>query len=748
MKRWIALLLAGAMVLALAACGAPPAGQAPPPPAGAAETEPVSGEVARALALGLVPEELQGDYQAPIAFDAYCRMLTGLIARWDDSRLEEWEAVLARAAGSGAEMRREDGILATAYALVFMGVDSPEDRPHRDIDPVLEQLDSGRDTPSWDYPLFPGWEEEAFGWCGGSYLWGGLITCAVLISPVSGEAIYPYDFEGQSAHLQDPLTREEAICAVLRLGETDPAILEPEGVYRPLSEVGGWDPAVLSLPEGDAGLPEVTQAHLPSGWKGAGLSSSKNTGSGAMHSDFRETDLKFLADNGFNFARIFLSLSSLRFPDYPADPRLVNENELRDLDQLLAWGMEYGVHIQLSMSFYLDETGGDRADGSMPAGDGEWALVRDYWTMLARRYAGIPSRYLTFDLSNELQPRDGEDRDYAAAQLGELVASVRGADPERVLLCSFEANPDPAWVETAAALGVAIGCHPYYPSYIATTGYEYAEQNPYARPVWPLPWFPMGRVQDGAAPLVLEGALSGAALSIHVEDGTEGTEIAVTAQGEPVETIRLSGGVPAGEEGVWRYERIYEMTLPQGTTRAEIRVSPGGYAKLDTLLVGETVLVPHDIADYPDRSDPLPLVLREDGSYTNREDRYVDGAEIYRVEVQPWQELARRYGVGFMVNEFGVFGANVDWDNATVAAYHDTVLGMLTDQEIGWCCCELYNPVPNHLVLMPAGGASAFQWQGATLDPEPVSCASGARWTYQVNRELMEVFRRYTRPSG
>ena len=172
---------------------------------------------------------------------------------------------------------------------------------HLDIDQIMEQLPGEIDTPSWDYPLFPSWEEIGFEWCNSNYMWGGVSTCAILISRVSGQAIYPYDFEGKSAHLQDPLTREEAICAVLRLGETDPAILEPEGTYVQLSDVGSYDKTIITddLLNADTNLPEVTQAQLPSDWKGVGLGSSKNEGIGAGCTDFRETDIKFLADNDF-----------------------------------------------------------------------------------------------------------------------------------------------------------------------------------------------------------------------------------------------------------------------------------------------------------------------------------------------------------------------------------------------------------------------------------------------------------------
>ena len=478
MKKLISLLLVSAMLVSFAACAGGSTSDVPPDTTietgqnadelteetdhvieTGQDADGLTAEIDRAISYGLVPEELQGDYDASVTFRQYSQMLTNLIRIWDESRLGEWEEIIALAAESDEEMQREDGILATAYAMVLMGQNAPgADSLHLDIDQIMdqitEQLPGEIDTPSWDYPLFPSWEEMGFEWCNSNYMWGGVSTCAILISRVSGQAIYPYDFEGKSAHLQDPLTREEAICAVLRLGETDPAILEPEGTYVQLSDVGSYDKTIITddLLNSDTNLPEVTQAQLPSDWKGVGLSSSKNEGIGAGCTDFRETDIKFLADNGFNFTRIFFSLSTLRFPDYPEDGRLVNENELRDLDQLIAWGMEYGVHIQIAMSFYLDEGGNDKTDDSIASNDAQWAMVQDYWTMLARRYAGIPSRYLTFDLSNEIQPGEEDNLAYAESKLSELVSAVRMADAQRVLLHAFPANPNPDWVQAVASI--------------------------------------------------------------------------------------------------------------------------------------------------------------------------------------------------------------------------------------------------------------------------------------------------------
>lgn len=116
--------------------------------------------------------------------------------------------------------------------------------------------------------------------------------------------------------------------------------------YVVLADVGTYDKSIITdeLLNAPSDLPEVTQAALPSEWKGAGLSARKQMASQYLH--FDESDVRFLAENGFNFGRLFFSFESLRYPDYPADVRSVNLCELCELDQLLAWCMKYGVHCR------------------------------------------------------------------------------------------------------------------------------------------------------------------------------------------------------------------------------------------------------------------------------------------------------------------------------------------------------------------------------------------------------------------
>ena len=301
----------------------------------------------------------------------------------------------------------------------------------------------------------------------------------------------------------------------------------------------------------------------------------------------------------------------------------------------------------------------------MPQSGVEWALTRDYWAMLAKRYAGIFSKYLTFDLCNEVEPQGGE-REFAVSKdrLASVIAAIRETDPERVLLYSQESVPQTAWTETIASLGVAVGCHPYRPNFIATADFSYAEQNPYAEPCWPQPYFPMGAAMEGEAPIVLRGEVSGAKLSVHIWNSNESPLFDVYADGVLLERFAPTDGL-LGETGDYYYgDVLYSLQIPTNTQEVTIQVGRDGhYTRIDTLILEKsgvtTIMVPSDTCDYPDRAAPPPLIVNGDGTYQNSKGTYFDEDYIYQTAVKPYRDIANKYGVGFMRNEFGMFGTGV-----------------------------------------------------------------------------------------
>ncbi len=729
MKRITALLLVLTMIFSLAACG------------GEADTDDsqlLKEELERAVTYGIVSEKELADMDETVTYGQFCALLSKVVAMRGDEFVSEWEKTAGAALKSQEPVQRDDALLAMFEASRVMGIERDES-----LSADWEEQFTGEDWwkgMSLDYDLFPDWQEPYSADGEGNEDYNLFQHAAwhfeTVPSVISG--LLPFEpQEDMTYGFDQDVSFEDAVRAVTRLAESNAAILAEEPSYIPVTEVGNYDSTIITdqLLSEESSLPEVSQEQLPSSWKGFGLSSCKD--GRHIYRHFRESDVTFLAENGFNFLRVFFGFNTLRFPDYPEDGRLVNENELKELDQLVAWGIEHGVHIQISMGFYLDENGNCKLDDSsnmMPENDTQWSLVSDYWTMLSRRYAGISSRYLTFDLSNEIEPQN--DLAYQAEKLQEMVSSIRKADGSRVLLHSFPGNPNTEWMKVAASLGLAVGCHPYYPMNI-TTGDTGSGSGSYFEPCWPMPVLPAWQIATGQSPLTLQGEISGAELSIHVGKSGPDARLEVLADGELIEEFSMPESLREENGECWYGEEMLTCTLPEGTGEAQIRVREED-AHIDTIIVegsaGQTTVV--FSSDEPDDPEPLPIVIQEDGNYSNTENTTVTGEDIYRKAIAPYREIAEEHNVGFMIGEFGIF-AGADWDIGVVTAYQNTMLEMFQKEGLGWCYCELYNG-GTHLLLREGVRS---QWSGATvedagLDPSDGPCL--------VVKEMMECFRKYT----
>lgn len=761
-KRVFAVLLVLCLSLStLAGCKtseAPP----PEPPQASGSTVPTSvpaldDELRRAQKAGFIPDGWLEDMDAAVTFREYSAITTRLVELWDKDRLDEWKETVKLASEATDEMAREDGFLMLSYAWVLMGYNHDsvnffidgEANPELDYWSMADE-DSQMKQLSWDYPCFPdALDEVVYDIFNSNYMWGAVQTFPVVFSPASGKPVFEWD-ETYSLRLGDPLTRDEAVRAIVRMADYCKVELDPDWRdYISIADAGTYDKSIITdeLLSTETGLPEVTQEKLPSAWKGAGLSTLKSN-EGQFCLRFRESDIRFLSESGFNFTRLFFDFDSLRYPDYPEDWKQVNRSELEDLDQLLAWCIEYGVHLQIAMSFYQDANGNGKYDAAMPVSEAEWDVTRGYWEMLAERYADIPSKYLSFDLCNEIEPlgpEQPEEIDFDTAIEG--IASVRDviwkADPDRVLLYSFADGAPTESVDAIAALGIAVGCHCYKPHMTALVGWEYLSTNPYADVVWPQPVFPMGKIGGGQAPLTIKGAVSGTKLSFHIWTSDNQASAEIFTDGQKLETIRLDGG-RLGDGGEYYYgDVLYTADIPEGTEQINLWIRDG-YARLDTIILegnGQKVtMMPSDTCDYLNQSDPLPLIVNSDGTYTNSENRVYDMDRIYEESVKPYQTIAQKYGVGFMVNEFGCAGTNAHWDVNTVNAYHEEVLNMLEKYDLGWCCNEACNIFPKHLIILYGNNS---QWTGATTDDITYDFRDHTE-TIKVCKELLEVFRRHT----
>lgn len=140
--------------------------------------------------------------------------------------------------------------------------------------------------------------------------------------------------------------------------------LYPEPEYVNIADVGTYDPEIITedLLNKETPLPQASNQKIPGEWHGIGYDYQNGTwGALSGQSDWfmNERDFQEMHDSGFNMVRIWTSWYQLLSPylNTPNQVRLdrteldykkvVNLKELEYWDQLLAWAMEYDIHIQI-----------------------------------------------------------------------------------------------------------------------------------------------------------------------------------------------------------------------------------------------------------------------------------------------------------------------------------------------------------------------------------------------------------------
>lgn len=170
-------------------------------------------------------------------------------------------------------------------------------------------------------------------------------------------------------------------------------------------------------------------------WRGFNL--LEFFGGGGPARAFRESDFERMAEWGFNFARIPMSYWQWSRPD-PARWLTIDEKPFALLDQVVAHGREYGVHINLNLHRIpgycingRDREPFDLFDG--PAEKRAQALdaACHHWRFIARRYRDVPSALLSFDLINEPPHITGAAYREVVAP---LVAAIRAENPDRLIV--------------------------------------------------------------------------------------------------------------------------------------------------------------------------------------------------------------------------------------------------------------------------------------------------------------------------
>lgn len=215
---------------------------------------------------------------------------------------------------------------------------------------------------------------------------------------------------------------------------------------------------------------------------------------------FREDDFRWMRDWGFNWARLPMDY---RFWTDAKDLTKIDERKVEPIDRAIRLGEKYGVHINVSLHRAPGECILDGMNQKLvgihiveePA-----SVYRDQrmldafiyqWQFFAKRYKGIPSSKVSFNLVNEPYDRDAGDvatgaRNYARVAR-QTIDGIHAIDPERLITSDgYPGGMTP--VKELFDPGIVQSPHDYWPFQL--THYRVPWARPMSdevpTPTWPL----------------------------------------------------------------------------------------------------------------------------------------------------------------------------------------------------------------------------------------------------------------------
>ncbi len=196
---------------------------------------------------------------------------------------------------------------------------------------------------------------------------------------------------------------------------------------------------------------------------------------------FAESDFQWISEWGFDFVR--LPMDYRNWTD-DKDPYKLKEKVLAEIDQAVEFGKKYGVHVSLNLHHAPGYTVAQLPQKMSLWTDEEAQKQFDFqWANFAKRYRGISSKRLSFDLVNE--PGDMKSDVYAKVARRATLA-IRKVDPNRLVI-SDGIRWGTVPVFELADLGIAQSTRGYDPIQISHYKASWMPgSDKWAVPTWPL----------------------------------------------------------------------------------------------------------------------------------------------------------------------------------------------------------------------------------------------------------------------
>ena len=229
-------------------------------------------------------------------------------------------------------------------------------------------------------------------------------------------------------------------------------------------------------------------------WRGFNLQWERQPGDETKPA-FSDADFAAMQMWGFNFARLPLSYWIW---GKPTDWTYINEAPLKQIDRAVELGRQHAVHVNLNFhripGYCINGREQESADLFTGRTDERARALEAavfHWRTFAKRYRGVPSSQLSFDLINEppkMRSYEGSFQERYVEVARALVTAIREEDAQRLIFAdgiNIGQNP----VIEFADLGLVQSTRGYQPKAISHYGATWVPLDEYETmklPTWPL----------------------------------------------------------------------------------------------------------------------------------------------------------------------------------------------------------------------------------------------------------------------
>lgn len=436
---------------------------------------------------------------------------------------------------------------------------------------------------------------------------------------------------------------------------------------------------------------------------------------------FKEDDFKWIAELGFTFVRLPIDY---RCYTEEGDWLKFKESALQEIDQAIAFGEKYGLHVCLNLhrapGFCINPPAEPR-DLWTDAVALEAFLA--HWTMFARRYRDIAPARLSFNLLNE-PTRNTRETFLRVNQ--RAIEAIHAVDPKRIVVVDGNAVGRDALPEFLAYDNVVQATRGYSPSAISHYKASWMKgSDTWPEPTWPLPTL-TGKLYGPAkpelkSPLILRGDFkAGTQLALMIAQVSVKAKLRATADGRVVaETLFDPQTNPESwtankSEGKWTYHRpatplAFHVKIAEVAHEIAIETTDGDWIEFTTLSLqapgGSPQISKADpawgVRQVVHQVTAKGAVLPHPGTAANKS----------LIEyLKPWREIAAR-GETVLVGEWGCYNRT---PHPVALAWMESWLEQWQQARFGWA---LWNFRGSFGVLDSGRSDVTYEeWHGHKLD--------------------------------